>query len=73
MPYFAKASRGTPHSPFWGDVGWCPRSDSNRQALRQRILSPSRIPIPPLGHYIIVNDLSCGTILPSIVNPAAFL
>lgn len=29
--------------------GWCPRSDSNRQASRRRILSPLRLPIPPLG------------------------
>lgn len=29
---------------------WWERRDSNPQALRQRILSPSCIPIPPLSH-----------------------
>src|SRR5690606_28069816 len=28
---------------------WCPRPESNRHALRRGILSPLRLPIPPLG------------------------
>jgi hypothetical protein len=28
---------------------WWARRDSNPQALRQRILSPQRIPVPPLA------------------------
>ena len=28
---------------------WCPRPESNRHALRRRILSPLRLPIPPPG------------------------
>gem|GEM_PF-4582923 len=28
---------------------WWARRDSNPQAVRQRILSPQRIPIPPLA------------------------
>ena len=29
---------------------WCPRPDSNGHSFRNRILSPARLPIPPLGH-----------------------
>ena len=28
---------------------WCPGPESNRHALRRRILSPLRLPIPPPG------------------------
>ena len=47
-----------PHRELSGQVhralgtrnsGWCPRSGSNRHTLRYRILSPARLPIPPLG------------------------
>ena len=41
---------GTPVARADLKRGWCPRSDSNRQALRRRILNPLRLPIPPLGH-----------------------
>ena len=34
---------------------WCPRPDSNRHALRRRILSPLRLPIPPLGQDKLVS------------------
>ena len=32
------------------DREWCPRPDSNGHSFRNRILSPARLPIPPLGH-----------------------
>src|SRR5690606_40829701 len=31
---------------------WCLGSDSNRHALRHRILSPARLPIPPPRHGV---------------------
>jgi hypothetical protein len=33
---------------------WCPGRDSNPHALRRRILSPLRLPIPPPGHASIL-------------------
>ena len=34
------------------DREWCPWPDSNQHALRQPILSRSRLPIPPSGHGV---------------------
>ena len=34
------------------DREWCPRPDSNRHSFQNRILSPARLPIPPLGHSV---------------------
>jgi hypothetical protein len=31
---------------------WYPRTDLNRHSLRNRILSPARLPIPPRGHSL---------------------
>ena len=51
---FAHKSRNpfirTGTNPSTDSKRWCPRSDSNRQASRRRILNPLRLPIPPLGH-----------------------
>src|SRR5690606_36093038 len=47
----------------WGvglviERGWCPRPDSNRHALRRGILSPLRLPIPPLGQVRVAESNS---------------
>src|SRR5690606_316908 len=37
---------------------WCPRPESNRHALRRGILSPLRLPIPPLGQVRVAESNS---------------
>lgn len=50
LPYSLLAERGI-CSDWWA------RWDSNPQGLLQRILSPSRIPVPPLAHKLLI--LAC--------------
>lgn len=42
------------------DQKWCPRPDSNGHSFRNRILSPARLPIPPLGHSNLGRTLRSG-------------
>jgi hypothetical protein len=43
----AFSSDAAPRRSPWGEAGWCGWSGSNRHSLRNRILSPARLPIPP--------------------------
>ena len=38
-------------------IEWCPRGELNPYVLRQRVLSPSRLPIPPPGQEVLNEDL----------------
>ncbi len=51
IPYNLVAARSGANSQILTFPTWCPRPESNRHGfLGQRILSPSCLPIPPLGH-----------------------
>ncbi len=45
MPWLFKAARAAKIP------GWCERGDSNPSGLPHRILSPARLPVPPLSQY----------------------
>ena len=41
-----------PHRQLFVFYGWCERGESNPHGSPHRILSPARLPIPPLSHHL---------------------